>query len=168
MATRIGESVFLEGSPSRSVMPPPFFLQLLANGILSFTIVNQQPKIVLTRDDHDEFFFDSLEKWEGFFFRHPRRGSDHSFEEFLRYPTFEALKLGRTRMRHKNAKARRQDTNEHKSEAFVMHATSDNQHSLKQTSMDSFFARVTNESDYESDEDAGTESSQRESSSDEE
>ena len=70
-----------------------FFLQLIANEILAFRLVSKQPKIVLARDPQDEYVYESVVKWEGFDFRYPRRGSGHSFEEFVRYPTFEALKM---------------------------------------------------------------------------
>ena len=76
-----------------------FFLQLVANGIMPFAIEKKEPKVVLMRDEKGDYCYESILNWEGFTFRHRPRGSTHSFEESLRHPTFESLKMGRNRDR---------------------------------------------------------------------
>ena len=128
-----------------------FFLQLIANEILAFRLVSKQPKIVLARDPQDEYVYESVVKWEGFDFRYPRQESEHSFEEFLRYPAFEALKMGRNLMKYNNATCRRQETEGQDSTiAANFFASARKQSSTKQTRMESFFAPVANESDNDS------------------
>lgn len=121
-----------------------FFLQLIANGILVFRLVKNEPKVLLMRDVNDDFCYESVCNWEGFMFRHRDRGSAHFFEDLLRYPTFDVLKMGMNRMTDHNA-ARTS-------------VSSRNQNVMRQTRMDSFFGIVTNKLDEEDsdDDDEGT------------
>ena len=114
--------------------------------------MNKQPKIVLTRDPQDEYVYESILKWEGFDFKYARRGSEHSFEEFLKYPTVEALSMGRTQMRYKHATLRRQETEYQDSTVSAnLFASAQKQSSMKQTHMDSFFGQLAVDSDNDSD-----------------
>ena len=124
-----------------------FFLQLIANDILSFAIEKKEPKVVLRRDDKGDYKYESIVNWEGFTFRHRARGSHHSFEEMLRYPTYQSLKVGRNQVRYSNATLRRKEAADGEStSAEDAYLASPNASARKQTHMEYFFSRLEDES----------------------
>ena len=105
----------------------------------------------MMRDVNDDFVYESVRNWEGFIFRHRPRRSAHCYEDFLRYPTFEALKMAPTRMRYHNPALRLDDSTN-------LLLSSRNQNAMRQTLMDSYFGTVNNdaEEDDRNNDDNGT------------
>ena len=103
------------------------------------------------RDVNDNFVYESVHNWEGFIFRHRPRRSAHSYEDFLRYPTFEALKIAPTQRRYHNPTIGLDD-----SMNFLL--SSHNQNAKRQTLMDLYFGTVDNNAEEEDsdDDDEGT------------